>query len=74
LETTNSCGPITLTYHVYTRSSPVVIKEKWGVLYVDPDNSPNILSYIGYQWYKDGEFIIANAQSQYYTESGGFEP
>ena len=65
----NQCGTI---YHYFNvKINPAMIDMKWDdVMYVD--NSQNM--YVAYQWYKNGNPVAKEGQSQYYTEKGGFTP
>jgi len=69
VEISNECGTISYDFNVKTNAA--MIEMKWDdVMYVD--NSQNL--YVAYQWYKDGNPIGKDGQSQYYTEKGGFTP
>jgi hypothetical protein len=69
VEISNECGAI--RYYFNVTVNPVVIELKWDdVMYMD--NSTSV--YVAYQWYKNGNPIAVDGQSQYYTEAGGFTP
>jgi hypothetical protein len=67
VEVTGCCIPI-ISVEVEVRESSLYVEEKWDdVLAVDNHND----EFVAYQWYKDGEPIKLDGNSQYYTDLNG---
>ena len=68
VEVTGDCGSV-LSVEIEVSASPNRIQEKWDdVLYIA--NSDGL--FVKYQWYKNGNALTTDANSQYYTDPHGF--